>query len=95
MRILWLAALPLIVAGCASNSSTAIRLDGKEIRSDPKLIAQWQTDKTICIGEEQKANISGGFGDAGLAGAMARNQALRDIFSGCMAQRGYNIVWDK
>jgi hypothetical protein len=91
--MLWLAALPLIVAGCGPTGSTAYRLDGRRISTDPKLDQQWLTDKTICVGEEQKANMSAGFGDSGLAGALARAQAQRDVFSGCMAQRGYRIVW--
>jgi hypothetical protein len=48
---------------------------------------------TISRGESQKANASGvvitGGGIPGVVAAINRSEALRDVYVGCMAERGY------
>jgi hypothetical protein len=89
----------LMLMGCASEPRKFwTRSDG-----GPVIARQFEVDRTICRGESQKANASGTViaGGGGLAGALAgaaaaenRNEALGDVYSGCMAQRGYLVKPD-
>jgi len=74
-----------------------VRTDGKSTSSDPALSQQFQTDKTICQGERQKANLSDitltqvGFADMAIA-AQNRTNAADAVVNDCMAQKGYILV---
>jgi hypothetical protein len=87
--------LGLILAGCASAEPGFhwTRVDGKSLSAQ-----QYEIDSTICRGDTQKANasgtvITGGGGVAGAVGGYAasvnRQEALGDVYLGCMAERGY------
>jgi hypothetical protein len=88
--------LTLALAGCATAPTPTvhwIRADGAV--STPQ---QFEIDQTVCKGEAQKANASGTVipigGMYGAAAAVNRNNAINDVFSGCMAQRGYLLRSD-
>lgn len=91
-----LAATVLSLGGCAAPNIVAVRMDGQPIRGNPVLSQSLDTDRTICQGEMQKANLSGvtvsGGGFAGLAAEIERSQNANTVFKGCMAQRGYALV---
>ena len=74
------------------------RLDG---RLDAAALAQFQQDDAICKGEVAKAQamaspiyMGRSLADAMEAGMLEgqRNNALRQIMTGCMAQRGYSMT---
>lgn len=74
------------------------RLDG---RFDASAVAQFQQDDAICKGEAAKAQavaapiyMGRSLVDAMEAGMLEgqRNNALRQIMVGCMAQRGYTMM---
>jgi hypothetical protein len=73
-----------------------VRTDGQRITGDPVLTQQVQVDLTICQGELQRANLSGvtvsGGGMAGIAAAIERGEAAKQVGQGCMAQKGYAHV---
>jgi hypothetical protein len=80
LRKLVVLALALGLAGCATAPPRQwARIDGHPI--DP---AQFQVDRTICLGEMQKANLS-----STAEHGYARGRAVVDVLDGCMAQRGY------
>jgi len=64
--------------------------------SDPVLAQQFQIDKTICLGDREKADLSGvTLANGMLASAIAaqnRSNAADAVFTGCMAQKGYMLV---
>lgn len=85
------------MAGCAEKPKlVAIRTDGQSIQGNAVLTHNYNTDKAICVGETQKANLSGvavhGGGLAGLAVQIERQNAVDSVMVGCMAQRGYALV---
>ena len=63
---------------------------------NPAYTQQFEIDRTICLGEMQKANASGvvvtSGGFAGVVAAQQRSDALGDVAKGCMAQKGYLLV---
>jgi hypothetical protein len=71
-------------------------MDGQAINSDPVLAQAYEQDHAICLGERQKANLSGvtlsGGGFGGLAAQMQREGDADVVMRGCMAQRGYAYV---
>jgi len=81
MRILWLAALPLIVAGCGQTVPTFTKLDGRALNPE-----QLATDKVICQGELSKAWMSS------TVEGLGRHYAALDVYDACMAQRGYRVT---
>ncbi len=93
-------AFPLIVialSACAEGPRLVpIRMDGQSIGSNPVLQQAFETDRTVCVGEARKASLSGTtFASGGIAGAIAqaeRDDAVRDVMAGCMAQKGYKMV---
>ena len=96
-----LVALLLSLSLPACTSRTMMRFHRLDSRSDAKAQAQFQQDDAICKGEAAKAQavaapISMGrsLADAMEAGMLEgqRNNALRQIMVGCMAQRGYTMT---
>jgi hypothetical protein len=89
------AVIGLGVAGCNTTQNQAYtwaRADGKAVSP-----AQFELDKTICLGETQKSAVGmapiyyHGIGGA-VGAAIIENQrgdALKDVAKGCMAQHGY------
>jgi hypothetical protein len=92
-------ATAMLLGACAPQKIMQFsRLDG---RSDQPAQLQYQQDKLICAGEVAKAQAVAApiYTGPGLAGAMEagmlegqRNQALKVIMVGCMAQRGYSMT---
>lgn len=71
-------ALAGLLAGCAQPTSTNFgRMDGK-----PVDVEQLKQDMLICRGEAQKARQSA-------AGASGVGYAVSDVYTGCLAGRGY------
>lgn len=92
--ILLMLALPACTTRTMMNFN---RLDG---RADHAALAQFQQDDAICKGEVAKAQamaapiyMGRSLADAMEAGMLEgqRNNALRHIMVGCMAQRGYSM----
>jgi hypothetical protein len=97
MRIVPAILICCTVAGCAQQPKTLwLRADGQRSNGDPVLNQQFQLDRTMCLGEREKADLSGvtiaqgGF--AGYAAAQQRGQAADAVGQGCMAQKGYVLV---
>ena len=88
----------VLLVGCAKPQPTMvwIRLDGQRASSSSALQQQFETDKTICLGRTQQANLSGvSVYQGGIYGAIAmseRAQAVDAVARGCMAERGYELV---
>lgn len=87
--------LPLIV-GCGGPELVAVRTDGQSIASSASLKQSFEADRTICVGETQKANLTrtpnlyGGL--AAIAKQAEQDAAADDVFAGCMMQKGYALV---
>lgn len=98
-RIIGTAFLALMVAACTTRTVMNFnRFDG---RTDQAAAAQFQQDDAICKGEAAKAQaiaapiyMGRSLADAMEAGMLEgqRNNALRQIMVGCMAQRGYGMT---
>ncbi|MGR4929277.1 hypothetical protein ACIPUD_21130 [Bradyrhizobium sp. CAR08] len=91
------AALCVALGGCAAAPKMGwIRVDGQPARENPVLQTQFEVDRTACLGERNKAALSGvTFTGGGLAGAMAaadRSNAADTVAQGCMAEKGYLLV---
>ena len=75
-----------------------LRVNGDRIAGNPVLEHTYRTDHAICLGERQKASLSGVTaygGGGGLAGIVAnqdRSVAADQVMAGCLAQKGYVIV---
>src|SRR5262249_52538122 len=86
----------VLLAGCATKPMAYVRSDGQRISSDPVLSQQFELDKTVCLGERQKADLSGvTVANGSLAGAIAaqeRSNSANAVARGCMAQKGYQLV---
>lgn len=89
-----------LLAGCAATLNQQlvyIRIDGKTIPDNPQLSQQFDTDKTICVGEMQKANLSGAVISTGnvfmdVSNDLDRSRSENAVMLGCMASRGYKLV---
>ena len=91
--------LTLALPACVTRTMMQFsRLDG---RLDGAAIAQFQQDDAICKGEVAQAQamaapiyMGRSLADAMEAGMLEgqRNNALRHIMTGCMAQRGYTMM---
>lgn len=71
--------LALALAGCAGQptSTKFARMDGKPVDVD-----QLKQDMLVCRGEASKASLSA-------AGAGGTSYAVSDVYTGCLAGRGY------
>jgi hypothetical protein len=90
-------ALAFALSGCATAPAmTWIRTDGQQAALNPALQQQFVVDKTVCMGERQKADLSGTtFANGTLAAALAaseRSHSADAVLQGCMASRGYLLV---
>jgi hypothetical protein len=90
-------AVGLAMSGCATAPKMLwLRADGQPAANDPVLTQQFQMDKTICLGQREKADLSGvtvtqgGF--AGIVAAQNRTNAADAVAQGCMAEKGYVLV---
>jgi uncharacterized lipoprotein YajG len=97
MRTACLFVAAIVLAACATAPPPMfVRTDGKSIQTDPVLSQQFQVDKTVCLGNREKADLSGvTVSGGGLAGAIAvqnRSQAADAVFVGCMAEKGYMLT---
>lgn len=97
----FIAAILLLGTITACTTRTIMRFDRFDGRADSVARLQFQQDDAICKGEVAKAQAIAApiYSGSGLAGAMEagmlegqRNQALRQIMVGCMAQRGYRMT---
>lgn len=100
MRFAPLFVLAAGLAGCQTMQPVEmiwLRTDGQSQRQNPALAQQFEIDKTVCIGELQKAGLAAppvyttSYLDAALVAAARRGQG-DDIVKGCMANRGYLLV---
>ncbi len=96
MRILGIVALCAALGGCAAAPKMLwVRADGQR-GENPVLRTQYELDATSCLGERNKANLSGvtftSGGLAGLAAAQNRADAADTVQRGCMAEKGYLLV---
>jgi hypothetical protein len=90
-------ALTLALMACANQPKMLwLRTDGKSGATDPVLAQQFQIDKTVCVGQREKADLSGvTVTQGGLVGAIAvanRANAADAVAQGCMAEKGYILV---
>lgn len=97
MRVFAIAALCVALGGCAAAPKMVwLRVDGQTVRENPVLQTQAEIDGTSCLGERNKAALSGvTVASGGLAGAMAaadRSNAADTVARGCMAEKGYLLV---
>jgi uncharacterized lipoprotein YajG len=97
MRVLGIVALCAALGGCAAAPKMLwLRADGQRGSENPVLKTQYELDATACLGERNKANLSGvtftGGGLAGLAAAQNRSDAADTVQRGCMAEKGYLLV---
>ncbi|MCK1520334.1 hypothetical protein [Bradyrhizobium sp. 17] len=97
MRRFGVVALCVVLGGCAAAPKMGwVRVDGQSARENPVLTTQFEVDKTSCLGERNKAALSGvTVASGGLAGAIAaqeRNNAADTVGQGCMAEKGYLLV---
>lgn len=73
-----------------------LRADGQRASDNPALRTQFELDGTACLGERNKANLSGvtvtGGGLMGVAAAVERSEAADTVQRGCMAEKGYLLV---
>lgn len=97
MRKFAIVALCVALGGCAAAPKMGwVRVDGQSSRENPVLLTQFEVDRTSCLGERNKAALSGvTVASGGIAGAMAaadRSNAADTVGQGCMAEKGYLLV---
>ncbi|TGN80508.1 hypothetical protein EOW77_0028220 [Bradyrhizobium yuanmingense] len=97
MRTLAVAALCALLGGCAAAPKMVwVRVDGQTVRENPVLQTQAEIDGTSCLGERNKAALSGvsvaSGGIAAAAAAAERGAAADTVARGCMAEKGYLLV---
>lgn len=100
-RQFWMvAALAACVGACTPQppppEMTWIRGDGQSVRDNPSLQTEFDLAKTSCLGEVQKANLSGtqlcrGALDCAIQ-SQQRTQAMDAVGKGCMAEKGYLLI---
>lgn len=87
----------LAAGGCSEPvRSVVIRTDGQSIADNPVLRHAYNTDEVICLGEMEKASLSGvtvtNSDLARIVSQVDRQSAAYTVLRGCLAQRGYLIV---
>ncbi|MCA6109613.1 hypothetical protein [Bradyrhizobium cenepequi] len=87
-------ALCAALGGCAAQPKMLwLRADGQRAAGNPALVTQFELDSTACLGERNKAALSGvtvsGGGLAGVAAQIDRSNAADTVARGCMAEKGY------
>jgi hypothetical protein len=87
----------VLLGGCADPvRSVVLRSDGQPISANPALMHAYNMDEAVCMGEVQKARLSGvTFSNgsmAAIADQMDRKDAAATVLRGCLAQKGYLIV---
>jgi hypothetical protein len=94
VMVLLVAAAAVLLSACAAPPRMVwLRTDGQLTWDDPVVTQQFQIDSTICLGEREKADLSGvtvtqgGF--AGVVAAQNRAGAANAVARGCMAEKGY------
>jgi uncharacterized lipoprotein YajG len=97
MRIMGIVVLCAALGGCATAPKMLwLRADGQSVRENPVLKTQFELDGTSCVGERNKANLSGvtftGGGVAGIVASQNRSDAADTVQRGCMAEKGYLLV---
>jgi hypothetical protein len=85
------------LAACATKPPPVwLRTDGTSAAGDPVLAQQFEIDRTVCLGERERADLSGVTvaqgGLIGMAAAQNRANAADAVAQGCMAQKGYILV---
>ncbi|WP_128956684.1 hypothetical protein [Bradyrhizobium zhanjiangense] len=97
MRFSALVLFCIALGGCAAAPKMGwVRVDGQSSRDNPVLQTQFEVDRTACLGERNKAALSGvTVASGGLAATMAaqdRSNAADTVGQGCMAEKGYLLV---
>src|ERR1700742_191522 len=98
MRILGIVALGAALGGCATAPPPMewVRTDGQRTKETATLEQQFEIDRTVCLGERQKASLSGvAVVNGSLGAALAardRNASADAVARGCMAEKGYLLV---
>jgi hypothetical protein len=90
-------AIGLALSACATAPKMLwLRADGQTTINDPVLTQQFQMDRTVCLGQREKADLSGVTiaqgGIAGVVAAQNRANAADAVAQGCMAEKGYVLV---
>lgn len=80
-RIVIAIAVVAALAGCAPTVPIMARIDGKTVSDSPALAAQMRQDKSVCNGEVSKAILT--------APGVYPTQLMTNVYTGCMAARGY------
>jgi hypothetical protein len=89
--------LVVALAACATQPKLIwLRTDGQRAGADPVLTQQFQIDKTVCLGQRERADLSGVTvtqgGLVGVVAAQNRANAADAVAQGCMAEKGYVLV---
>lgn len=97
MRVMFVVLAAATLAACATRPPPAfVRTDGRPMAGDAVLTQQFQVDKTVCLGNREKADLSGvtvtNGGLAGVAASVQRSNAADAVFTGCMAEKGYMLT---
>ncbi|WP_315701856.1 MULTISPECIES: hypothetical protein [unclassified Bradyrhizobium] len=97
MRLISGIALCCVLGSCAAAPKMVwLRVDGQPAKDNPVLRTQYEVDATACLGERNKAALSGvTFTGGGVGGAIAaaeRSNAADTVARGCMAEKGYLLV---
>jgi hypothetical protein len=91
-----LAAATLAACATAPPPMLWVRTDGQRATVNPVLASQAEIDRTVCLGERQKATLSGvTIANGGFAAALAaqeRGSSADAVARGCMAEKGYLLV---
>lgn len=76
-----------LLSACAAQKPLGwLRIDGRTVNPQ-----QFEVDRTICRGETQKAGLAAPRAE-GLGQVWQQQDAMSEVFIGCMAQRGYTAV---
>ena len=83
-----------VLSACVSTPPPMMwmRVDGQQGKGNPALEQEFEIARTACLGDSQKANMSGVTLGGDYSAAFARGQAASDVFKGCMAEKGYLMV---
>src|SRR5688572_1175473 len=102
MRILCFVLVCLSLAACATPPPRQlwVRIDGQRMSDNPVLVQQHELDRTVCVGDVQRVNLSSltptethrhSWG-LNVDVERQRGAAQMDSLRGCMAQKGYMLV---